>query len=242
MTPLSQRNPLWGNKYLGFSNTYIRDYGCTITGLSMILGTTPDVVNDRLKAVNGFANGNLVIWSKIPEAFPGISQRRIWTYNNDDVKNNVPNVMVEVPPNAIGGVSGKHWVVFIGNQECLDPWTGSKRPTNDFLKYGDATGYCVIGGKWEQPSSEPMATITQKELDEIRKARDQHFNDLQAELAKNTELQQKLQECLNKPPTEVIKEVEKIEYVYKDKIVEKIVLAPELKKLSFSKKLSLLFS
>ena len=58
MTPLSQRNPLWGNKYLGFSNTYIRDYGCTITGLSMILGTTPDVVNDRLKAVNGFANGN----------------------------------------------------------------------------------------------------------------------------------------------------------------------------------------
>lgn len=44
-------------------------------------------------------------------------------------------------------------------------------------------------------------------VDEIRLARDQHFNDLQAELARKTELQQKFQECINKPPTEVIKEV-----------------------------------
>src|SRR3990167_1392706 len=221
MTPLSQRNPVWGNKYLGFSNTYVRDFGCVITSLSMILGTTPDVVNDRLKAVQGFANGNLVIWSKIPEAFPGISQRRVWSYNNDDVKNNVPNVMVEVPPNAIGGVSGKHWEVFIGNQECLDPCKGSKRPANDFLKYGDATVYCVSGGKWEQPSSEPMATITQKELDSIIKARNAHWDALQAKISElnvlendlkakddqiqhldneNASISSQLINCLNKPP------------------------------------------
>lgn len=149
MQILSQRDNRWGNLFLGNSNTYIKDYGCTITSLAMIIGTTPDVINARLKAVQGFANGNLVIWGKIPEAFPGISINRVWSYNNDDVKNNVPNVLVEVPPNAIGGVSGKHWVVFVGDGMCNDPWTGSKRPTNDFLKYGDATGYCTVKGKWE---------------------------------------------------------------------------------------------
>ena len=153
MQILSQRDDKWGNLYLGTSNTKVRDFGCTITCLAMIIGTTPDVVNQRLRDVNGFAQGNLLIWAKIPEAFPGITINRVWSYNNDDVKANVPNVLVEVPPNAIGGVSGKHWVVFIGDQNCNDPWTGSIRPTNDFLKYGDATGYCTVSGKWNNPIS-----------------------------------------------------------------------------------------
>ena len=119
----------------------------------MIVGTTPDVVNERLKAVNGFSDGknrgkgNLVVWEDIPKAFPGIQIRRVWYYDNNDVKKNVPNVLVEVPGKAIGG-SGKHWVVFIGNQKCYDPWTGLERPTNDFVKYGDPTGYCVLTGRW----------------------------------------------------------------------------------------------
>ena len=191
MQILGQRDPRWGNINLGNSNTFIKDYGCTITCLAMIIGTTPDVVNDRLKAVGGFAQGNLVIWGKISEAFPGIKINRVWVYNNDDVLNNVPNVLVEVPPNAIGGVSGKHWVVFIGNKECNDPWTGSKRPTNDFLKYGDATGYCVVSGKWAgstQPT-EPMVTLPQKELDLLRNDRDTNYNKFIAEREKKEKLE-----------------------------------------------------
>lgn len=145
MTRLSQRDTRWGGLFLGFSNTYIRDYGCTITCLAMIIGTTPDVVNARLKAVSGFS-GNLVIWGKIAEAFPGIQVRRVYAYNNDDVKNNVPNVLVEVPAYPIGGY-GKHWVVYIGNQKLNDPWTGLERATSDFP---NPTGYCVITGKWNQ--------------------------------------------------------------------------------------------
>ena len=148
MTRLSQRDIKWGGQYLGFSTTYIRDFGCTITCLAMIIGTTPDVVNQRLKAVNGFL-GNLVIWAKIPEAFPGITIKRVWSYNNDEVKANVPNVLVEVPPQAIGGTTGKHWVVFLGNQRCNDPWTGLERATSDFTNYyPGASGYCLVLGKW----------------------------------------------------------------------------------------------
>lgn len=177
MQILGQRDPSWGGIKLGFSDTYIKDYGCTITCIAMIVGVTPPVVNDRMKAVNGFANGNLVIWAKIEEAFPGIKVKRVWSYDNDDVKANTPNVMVEVPAAPIGG-SGSHWVVYLGNKRLNDPWTGTERPTSDFP---NATGYCVLTGAWKNPevTTEPMAKITQKELDQIRADRDTHYNDLQ---------------------------------------------------------------
>lgn len=162
MTILSQRDPRWGNLYLGFSTTYIRDYGCTITCLAMILGTTPDVVNERLKAVKGFS-GNLIIWAKIEEAFPGIKVRRVWAYNNDDVKANVGHVLVEAPATPIGG-TGSHWTVYIGNQRLYDPWAGKERPTSDF---SNPTGYCVLSGSWIKPkpptliSSDKILAITE---------------------------------------------------------------------------------
>lgn len=151
MTRLSQRDNKWGNLYLGFSNTYIKDYGCTITCIAMIIGTTPDVVNARLKAVNGFS-GNLVIWSSIEAAFPGIKVKRVWAYDNNDVKANAPNVLVEVPAYPIGG-TGRHWVVYIGNQRLNDPWTGLERPTSDFP---NPSGYCVLSGKWNQSAGDDV--------------------------------------------------------------------------------------
>ena len=170
MNRLSQRNSSWGNIPLGFTNTYnpflIKDYGCTITSIAMILGTTPDVVNARLKALpqgQGFS-GSLVVWAGIEKAFPGVKARRVTHYDNNDVKNNVPNVLVEVPANAIGG-TGKHWVVFVGNQKCYDPWTGLERSTSDFTRYAPgATGYCVITGKWNQPLSGNVTKQTLKDI------------------------------------------------------------------------------
>jgi len=105
------------------------------------------VVNDRMKAVGGYANGNLVIWDKIKEAFPGIQIRRVWSYDNADVAANVP-VAVEVPGAPIGG-TGKHWVVYIGNKKLNDPWGGTVRPTSDFA---GPSGYCVVTGKWAEVS------------------------------------------------------------------------------------------
>lgn len=180
MQILSQRDSRWINTKLGTSNTTIGDYGCTITCLAMIIGTTPDVVNERLKAVNGFASGNLLIWAKIEEAFPGIKQRRVWSYNNDDVKPNVGHVLVEVPAKPIGG-TGSHWVVYIGNQRIYDPWTGKERPTSDFP---NPTGYCVLTGSWQQ------AQPQQSELDKMREERDRNWNLYQAQI-KITDDQQK---------------------------------------------------
>src|ERR1039458_5489878 len=105
MTLFSQRDPRWMNTLLGGSAYYIHAKGCTISCLAMILDLTPDVVNEKLKAVNGFAPDaasqvSLLIWAKIAEAFPGVTVNRVLTYNNDDVKTALTTgskVMVEVP-------------------------------------------------------------------------------------------------------------------------------------------------
>lgn len=142
----NQRDSRWANIILGWSSQTIGDAGCTISVIGNILGVTPDVVNEKLKAVKGFSdglhagNGNLVIWSAIEKAFPGTKVRRVWAYDNADVLANVPNVIVEAPATPIGG-TGSHWTQYIGNKKLRDPWTGKERPTSDFP---NPTGYCVI--------------------------------------------------------------------------------------------------
>lgn len=147
MQILSQRDARWKNLKLGFSKTLtIGDYGCTITCLAMYLNTTPDVVNERLKSVNGFAQETLVIWAKVAEAFPGASITKIgWTYDNNDVKNNLP-ALVEVDFDGTPRTDDRHWVVYVGNQKLYDPWTGTERPTSTY----PALSYRLIKGTWNQ--------------------------------------------------------------------------------------------
>lgn len=153
MIVLSQRDPRWGEIPVGFGIAKIKDVGCTITVLAEILGTTPDVVNERMKAVKGFSDGrtigkgNLLVWSYIAKAFPGVSAWRYYGYDNTKVKAAVPNVIVEVPGLPIGG-RDKHWVRYVGNQKLHDPWTGRERPTSDFL---GASGFTIITGTWSKP-------------------------------------------------------------------------------------------
>jgi hypothetical protein len=187
MTLLSQRDKRWKDIKLGTSNTTLGEYGCTITCISMIIGTTPDVANERLKSVNGFAEGNLVIWSKLEEAFPGIKIKRVWTYDNDDVLKNVPNVLVEVDGKPIGGY--RHWVVYIGNKRLVDPWTGMEGSTS---QYPSPLSYCVILGKWNKPSP---VTDDQKIIDELRLERDKNWQSYQAEIKKREEAEKQAQQA-----------------------------------------------
>src|SRR3990167_4369891 len=112
MILLSQNDPRWKDIKLGTSNL----------------------------DVEGYAEKNLVIWAKIEEAFPGIKVRRVWSYDNNDVKNNLPCI-VEVDGQPIGG--DRHFVVYVGNQKLYDPWDGHIDPTSD---YPNPLSYCVLSG------------------------------------------------------------------------------------------------
>lgn len=157
MIVLSQRDPRWSSKKLGFGNTTIHSYGCTITAIASLLNTTPDAVNDRLKAVNGFAgtNGNLVVWSKLIEAFDEVvAVERVRQYDNAAVSAAIEKnggCLVEVNGSSIG--APKHWVLYIGDKKIMDPWYGTIRSTGDY----PAIGYAIITLKKTSPTNPPAA-------------------------------------------------------------------------------------
>ena len=164
---LSQRDPKWKNNKLGTSNTTIGDYGCTITSLAM-LSKIDDVqdVNQRLIDVNGFAEGNLLIWSKIEEAIPWMKHEgRYYSYQNDKVKMAIEQnggCLVEVNGAPIGG--SKHWVLYIGGGKLYDPWDGQEKPTSAY----QATGFDVI--KRLSDSSESEDNVSDEYGDMVYKS------------------------------------------------------------------------
>lgn len=152
VTPLSQRDPRWKDKKLGFSTYPIGQKGCTLTCITMLVnfvdGTSlgVDEVNDKLRAVEAFAmdsykQKSLIIWYKVPLAFPSLKWiLREYNYNNTKVAwyvyvHKIP-VCVEVNAWSIG--APKHWVLFLGNQKMADPWTGTIVATTKYPLTGDA--------------------------------------------------------------------------------------------------------
>lgn len=145
---MSQRDPQWISKTLGFSRLTIGNYGCVLTCLTMLLNRsfglqlTPPQVNEKLKSVNAFT-GALILWARVPLAFPQLKWvYRDYNYNNVRVAwyvygRGIP-VMVEVNGSKIG--ASKHWVLFIGNRQMIDPWPigGAVRPTSYYPLTGDA--------------------------------------------------------------------------------------------------------
>ena len=190
MKILSQRNSKWASIPLGFTlDTTIGTHGCTITCIAMILETTPDEVNEKLKVVKGFANGNLVIWAKVAEAFPGIQIHRVWNYNNEDVKVNVPNVIVEVDGKPIGGP--RHWLVYIGNQKALDPWDGKEKST---ASYPNPLSYCII-----KPPKEDLASTPLPDFDNVIAGYKARLTDLEKQLQEaKAELTNRIEEIARK--------------------------------------------
>lgn len=143
---LSQRDPRWAGKKLGFSDLTIGSYGCTLTSLTMLLNRlfgynlTPDVVNDKLKLAKAFS-GALIWWARVPLAYPQLKWiRRDYNYSNILVAwyiyvLRLP-VLVEVNGASIG--PNRHWVLYIGNRQCVDPWTGKVVSTSTYPAIGDA--------------------------------------------------------------------------------------------------------
>jgi len=166
---LSQRDPQWANKKLGTSNTTIHDYGCTLTSLTMLLNHyggnyTPDQVNDKLKLVNGFSQGNLIVWSSIPKAFPQVkSVERVWSYDNAKVSSNLP-ALVEVNGSRIG--ASKHWVLYIGGQRMNDPWFGNEKATSYYAPTGCAIFNVEVIDSVEKPvdNSDLEACLSQHKI------------------------------------------------------------------------------
>ncbi len=147
MTKYSQRDPRWANQKFGLNGT-IGKFGCTGTCISMLLDITPDVVFKRMDEAHvfgwntktGCATDNLIRWDRLSIAFPQLKfVKRVRTYNNTDVKNNLP-CLVEVDFDGTPRKDDRHWVLFVGNKRMYDPWTGQDRSTSTY----PLLGYAVL--------------------------------------------------------------------------------------------------
>ncbi len=153
MENLSQRDARWKDIKIGNSNSTIGAYGCTITAIAMLAGTTPDVVNAFLTAVNGFSVDR-IIWAKINETKLGLTfpdMGRQYVYNDVAVREAIEKnggCLVEVDYDGVVATpSDRHWVLYIGNHQLIDPWTGTIKPTSS---YPLVKGYAIIEKNNEQ--------------------------------------------------------------------------------------------
>jgi len=119
----------------------IGNYGCLITALTC-LARLDDVskVNDILKANNGFVNengspekGTYLVWNAVSK-IPNLTFKyRYYSYDNDKVKAIIEKnggCIIEVDGTPIGGY--KHWLLYIGNKQLLDPWDGKIKSTSSY--------------------------------------------------------------------------------------------------------------
>lgn len=172
---LSQRDARWKDILLGTSTTTtIGSHGCTITCVSMLADLTPDEVNRRLINVNGYAQTNLIIWSKIHEAIPWLEfEWRGYTYTADDnakvldAISKYGGVLVEVDGKPIGGT--RHWVLYVGNKRMYDPWDGKEKATS---AYPTVYGYAIIKVQTQAGEQPPM----NDELSKCNADRDLNWN------------------------------------------------------------------
>ncbi|MGI5900703.1 MAG: glycoside hydrolase family 25 protein [Christensenellales bacterium] len=149
----NQRDVRWANVVLGTKST-IGANGCLLTGASMALNalgieSNPLKLNEQMKAVNGYLDGNLFIWEKIQQIYPTIkfnghvfnptyAQMRTSIESGKlpiiyvDFVNNTPEIEM-------------HWVFGVGYDSTdilsADPWTGDifrlrERYRNHIMRFG----------------------------------------------------------------------------------------------------------
>lgn len=156
----SQRDPRWKSQKLGYSTaSTLNDYGCTITCIGAIAGLTPDEVNNRMKAAGAFQK-DLVLWTKIQAAIPWLQfVYRYYTYDNTVTISAIRDygfVLVEVDfDGIISTPNDRHWIVYKGNKQAMDPWPlpgGNDVPTS---KYPIAKGLAVFKRIGDPPQTQP---------------------------------------------------------------------------------------
>jgi hypothetical protein len=150
--PLSQRDPRWKLKKLGFSDYTIGSKGCTITTATMLVNYVynfdlgVDQFNESMKKVDGFAKDQygqkaLLIWYKVAQVYPRLKWiERLVNYNNAKTwwYVNVHKIPVCVEVHAFSIGAPKHWVLFIGDKKMADPWTGVIESTSKYPATGNA--------------------------------------------------------------------------------------------------------
>jgi hypothetical protein len=110
-------------------------YGCLVSCFGIVTDTTPKVVN-QLFAEKGAYSKDLVAWGGVANALPLDLISLPQVYDNTKVVDVIARegfCIVEVDfDGIISTTADTHWVVYIGNHQCIDPWDGGTKPTASY--------------------------------------------------------------------------------------------------------------
>jgi hypothetical protein len=140
---LSQRDSQWAAKKLGTSNVTIGGYGCLLTCLSMVAKyyghtTNPDLLNQALNGVGGYAQQNLYVWGSLTKIYSDITETKNiptpdpvtdsqWAQIDAELQAGHP-VICEVDFIPATSAVDMHFVCIIGHEGdqwiVADPWYG----------------------------------------------------------------------------------------------------------------------
>lgn len=157
---LSQRDPAWFDKTMGQSGQTLGMQGCTLTAGCMASyafgkGMQPSQAVAAMNAIGGFDESGSLSWLAFAKVL-GLD----WGFRYDTTANQAPNHLLyneadalrHIERNASWGFpsicwvdtdhDGKanHWVVYVGDGQCNDPWDGQQKDFSSVFKrlYGVA--------------------------------------------------------------------------------------------------------
>ena len=161
---LSQNDDRWRRKHLGTSSITIGTSGCLLCSACVCLrfygkDILPDQLNDRMKEINGFYDGNLWIWTAVSKIYPDISHKKtIQCYNDpaplDDIKKRLDEGHPVIVMTFVGDVT--HFVTIFGYDDkgfyTCDPNKGDVVLFKD--RFGDPAKYIYKIDFYEGPLTE----------------------------------------------------------------------------------------
>jgi len=180
---LSQNDEKWRRKHLGTSAVTIGTAGCLLCSACVCLrfygkDIFPDRLNERMKEVGGYYDGNMWIWTAVSKIYPDIGHKRtIECYNDPAPLNEIEKRLDEGHPVIVMTFVGKvtHFVTIFGYDEkgyyTCDPNKGDVCLFKD--RFGDPARYIYkidfYDGplREETPPEEPQTPEIEKPCQEI---------------------------------------------------------------------------
>lgn len=131
MVYLSQRDPRWGWRKIGNSESLIKDYGCTITCISMLADYFGCFQDPAWMAKNLRFIVDKVIWQSVTEK---LCFDFTWRFYKFEEKR-ILDALKSPSAACLFEIKKRHWVVGVRKSAyawskwflTIDPWTGEKK-------------------------------------------------------------------------------------------------------------------